>query len=281
MKKYISIIASAAALILSGCAAKEGTEPGTDASPKVVVYTYNPGAGYNPDNDVAVKITANGAVDEVYYLLEKADDFNANLESKGESGYADYVKANGTKASLETLEFNGSKYFNTIITNVLGESKVVAVGVSSGNYSIANADFVGLTWTDLASGTFSSETMTKLGLSSIPAKLQKCDQVEGRYRFPDLFAEGYHRVFTISGKAQKDDQGDTFYNIVIANQETGLTYGNYGMISARDVSTWQNNSNYLVYNAFYPDYNYVIAWTQYNVTAGNLGYGDDEFSPED
>ena len=115
MKKYISIIASAAALILSGCAAKEGTEPGTDASPKVVVYTYNPGAGYNPDNDVAVKITANGAVDEVYYLLEKVDDFNANLESKGESGYADYVKANGTKASLETLEFNGSKYFNTII----------------------------------------------------------------------------------------------------------------------------------------------------------------------
>ncbi len=280
MKKYISLIAAAAALILAGCTkATEGTEPGNDAQPNVAIYQYSPGAEYNPDNDVAIKIAANNKVDEVYYMIIPADSYKADIDAKGENAVADYIKSNGTKAELAVSEFDDAKVFSTILTGIQGTNEIVAAGFSSSASSLANTSFTGLSWTKLASGTFSSETMAKLGLGPVPASLEKCDQIEGRYRFPDLFAKGYHRVFEIVGEAQKDTEGDTFYTVKVANQETGLSYGNYGAISARDVATWQSSSDYLVYNSFYPDYNYVIIWTQYNVTAGNLGYGDDIFQP--
>lgn len=279
MKKYISLIAAVAALVFTACEQIAGTEPGNDPNPNVIVYTYNPGTEYNPDNDVAIRIAANNKVDEVYYFLEPAEEFDSNLESKGESGYADYVKANGEKAELTESEFDGSKIFNVIITGIKGENRIAVAGFSSGASDLAYTSFTGLSWTDLASGTYSSETMAKLGLGPVPAKLQKCDQIKGRYRFPDLYANGYHRVFETVGEIQKDSNGDEYYTIRVANQPIGLTYGNYGMISARDVATWQGSDDYLVYNAFYPGDNYVIIWTQYNVSAGNLGYGDDEFVP--
>ena len=279
MKKYISLIAVAASLVLVGCTAEEGTEPGNDGAPRVVVYSYNPGGEYNPDNDVAIRITANNEVDELYYIVEPAAAYEENLSSKGEAGYADYVVSNGTKVELVENEFDGVKTFDTILTDIKGENKIVAVGISGKKYGLGNTTFVGLSWTVLATGTYSSELLAKLGIGAFEATLQQCDQDPTRFRFPDLLVEGYHRVFTLTGKEQEDADGDKFFNVLVANQEIGLTYGNYGMISARDVATWQNNTNYLVYNVFYPDYNYVIIWTQYNVTAGNLGYGDDEFSP--
>lgn len=279
MKKYLSLIAAVAALAFVGCNEKEGTEPGNDAAPNVVVYQYSPGDEYNPDNDVAIKIVANNKVDEVYYLVEPAEAYEANLEAKGQAGYADYVKANGTKADVTVSEFDGAKLFSVILTDIKGENRIVAAGFNSGASALGSTSFTGLSWTNLASGAYSSETMATLGLGPVAATLQKCDQIEGRYRFPDLYQTGYHRVFEISGKAQKDEDGDIFYYVKVAQQEIGLSYGSYGMISARDVATWQNSDNYLVYNVFYPDYNYVIIWTQYNVSAGSLGYGDDEFVP--
>ncbi len=277
MKKYISLIAAVAALVFTACEQIAGTEPGNDPNPNVIVYTYAPGGEYNPDNDVAIRVAANNKVEELYYFLEPAADFDANLEAKGESGYADYVKANGQKAELVNSDIDGAKVFNAIITGIKGENRIAVAGFSSSASDLAYTSFTGLSWTDLANGTYSSETMAKLGAGPVPAKLQKCDQIEGRYRFPDLYTPGFHRVFEVVGSAQKDKDGDTFYNVRVANQPIGLSYGNYGMISARDVATWQGSDDYLQNNVYYPDYNYVDIWTQYNVSAGNLGYGYDTF----
>lgn len=278
MKKYISLIAAAAALVFAACAQIEGTEPGNDTTPYVGIYQYNPGGDYNPDNDIAIRITANNKVDEVYYLYEPVESYTSNLEAKGEAGYAEYVKANGVKADVQVSEFDGAKVFSTVLTGIKGSNQIVVAGISSGASALASTNFVGLSWTVLAKGTFTSVSLdTRISLGPIAATLEKCDQIEGRYRFPDLIAPGYHRVFETVGGAQKDSGGDTFFTVRCANQEIGVEFGSYGMMSARDVATWQGSDDYLVYNYFYPDDNYVCIWTQYNVSAGNLGYGDDIF----
>lgn len=279
MKKYIVILASIAVLT-SACAEKEGTVPGNDSSVKVSVYQYNPGEGYNPDNDVALKVSGNSKVSEAYYLIEKAEDYKTNIESKKESGYAEYVASTGTKLDLETNEFDASKYADVILTGISGENVIAVVGKAGSEYDLATINFTGLSWTDLATGTFTSKVLVGKGMAAKKTTLQSCDQIEGRYRFPDLFAPGYNYVFEISGELQTDDEGYKFYNVVVNPQQIGLTFGSYGAITVRDVSTWQSNAAYLTYNQFYPEDNYFIAWAQYYVSAGSLGYDDDEFIPD-
>ena len=53
MKKYIEslLLLCVAAFTLTACSEDEGTNPGGDGNPNVVVYQYTPGQPYNADND--------------------------------------------------------------------------------------------------------------------------------------------------------------------------------------------------------------------------------------
>lgn len=277
MKKYI-IISAIAVLALASCQKEVGTLPGNDAAPYALVGTSSAGEGYDPDCDVKLRFTGNSVAEEMYYLIEKTADKDAR--EMDDAAYADYVVENGTKLDPVVSEYDGSKTQDVIAQNVFGDNTISVVAVGGGKKYIAYATFTGVQWTTLATGTLSSEKMMALGLTAKATKLQRCEQVPGLYRFPNLYAEGYHYQFKLATEALEDSYGDTYYEVTVEGQEIGLTYGSYGAISVRDVATWQGNDAYRVYNVYYPDYNYVCIWAQYYVAAGNLGYGDDEFNPD-
>jgi hypothetical protein len=277
MKKYI-IISALAVLALVSCQKEVGSVPGNDTAPFALVGTSSPGDGYDSDCDVKIRFTANSATEELYYFIEPTATKDAR--EMDDQAYADYVVANGTKLDPVVNEYDGSKTQDIIGTSVFGDNTISAVAVGGGKKYIAYATFSGVQWTTLATGTFTSAVLKKLGLGAIPTKLQKCEQVPGLYRFPNLYADGYHYQFKLATEALTDGDGDTYYEVSVEGQETGLSYGSYGAISVRDVATWQGNTGYRVYNNFYPAYNYVIIWAQYYVAAGNLGYDDDEFIPD-
>ena len=89
MKKYIESLFMMlfAIVLLASCTEDEGTEPGSSSSPSVMLYSYSATAPNDPDNDLAVKLAANSASDQVYYLAEKTSDKKARGLSD-----ADYAK---------------------------------------------------------------------------------------------------------------------------------------------------------------------------------------------
>ena len=280
MKKYIYIIlAATAALSLSSCQKEVGTLAGNDTAPHAVLTTFAPGDEYDSDCDVAVRFTANDVTTGLYYLAEKTADKNARNMS--DEQYADYVVSNGTKVTTSVNQIDGSQSADVVLQSLFGDNTISVVASNGSAKHLASTTFSGLQWVTLATGTFSSGRMSALGVPASKTILQKCEQLEGTYRFKDLYKTGYHYVFKTQGKAQTDADGDTFYYVTVAGQEIGLTYGSYGNISVRDVATWQGNEAYLQYNTFYPDYNYVIIWAQYYVSAGSLGYDDDIFTADE
>ena len=70
-------------------------------------------------------------------------------------------------------------------------------------------------------------------------------------------------------------------------QTTPFTYGDYGTVSVRDLGYWQDDDSY-AYDSNYGCFIYtnvnkngVVLAVQYFVSAGSLGYGWDEFEPEE
>ena len=75
MKKYIHMMTAAVAFMcLAACTEKLGTEPGNDPAPHATIYQYNPGAGYNSDEDIVVRFVANNKAESVHYLVELLAD---------------------------------------------------------------------------------------------------------------------------------------------------------------------------------------------------------------
>lgn len=72
MKKYIEslLLLCVAAFTLTACSEEEGTNPGGDGNPNVVVYQYTPSQPYNADNDITLRFATNNKVEAVYYLSE-------------------------------------------------------------------------------------------------------------------------------------------------------------------------------------------------------------------
>ena len=55
---------------ITSCSEEQGTNPGEDSRPAVIIYQYAPGEGYNADNDIKLRISANSQTQEAYYLCE-------------------------------------------------------------------------------------------------------------------------------------------------------------------------------------------------------------------
>ena len=278
MKKYIVIIALAVFSFVS-CVKELGPTPGNDTEPYALVGTSAPSGDYDPDCDVAIRFTCNNATQELYYFIEPTETKEArNLTQEA---YADYVIQNGTKLSPVSSEFDGSKTQDIVSQQVYGPNTISAVAVGNGKKYLASASFTGIKWSTLATGTFTCGKANVTKLSSKKTVLQKNEQEEGMYRFPNLFKDGYHYVFYTVGNAKKDSDGSVYYNVTMPGQLIGLTYGSNGDISVRDVATWQSEESYQAYNTYYPEDNYVSIWAQYYVNDGSLGYADDVFEADE
>jgi len=274
MKKYINSImfAIVGLAVLTACTEKNGTEPGNDSNPVVTVYQYEAALPLNPDNDAFIRVAANSAVQQAYYLAEKTSEKEARNMTK--EAYADYVVSNGQAISGLTA----NTPYDLIIKDLMGDYSITVVGVNGSTKYSAETAFKGLDWRDITTGTyvFSSKAASRFGVESAPTTLQYCANVDNLYRLKDVFGTGYSLKFTGTGKKGTDDDGN-FEVVRVPSQLTSFTYGNYGAVSIRDVATWQNSDNYLDNQMYESGYCYF--WVQYFVSAGSLGYDYDEFYP--
>ena len=115
------------------------------------IYKYEPKSPYNPDNDVVVRMVGNNKVNEIYYFAETKADFDANMLELGESGYIEYVMANGSKGEIieDTKSELGVVTVEKVFTNLIGENIISAVSVSASGKSLNTTTFVGLEWEDV------------------------------------------------------------------------------------------------------------------------------------
>lgn len=284
MKKVLYILVSLAALLtLASCEKdKYGTVPGNDSEPYVLLSAIDPGAGYDSDCDVLIRLAANNITSDVYYLAELQSQKDAR--NLAEDAYADYVVANGTKVSLATSAFDGSGNADVVLTSLYGKNVISAVAVAGDKKYIASTNYTGQKWNTIASGKYTfknSNIASRAGGSPKDMILQQLDGDVDTYRFKHLFAEGYHLVFTVyreNGnivRASDPDLGE-FTLCRVAAQATGLTYGTYGAISVRDTGYRYGDDSFDV--ELYDD-NMVYLYLNYYVSAGNLTNCWDNFKP--
>lgn len=241
MNKYIKslIVLFCATALLSSCTEDEGTTPGGDGSPVATLYVYEPGDGYNADNDCRVRVATNAAASEVYYLAELKSDKEARNMTPEQ--YADYVVANGTK--VDVAPSNTKDFY---LTNLHGEYEITAVAVNGSTKNVRTASFAGLDYQPYGNATLTSEmfgnTQTVQIEHSVPGD---------RYRVVGPYANGYDFSFSIKGATV------TVYPTTF---ETGYTHPSYGMVSATDKGSSFDEATKLVTFKF-----------DFTVSAGSFG----------
>ena len=279
MRKFINklfavVLATAA---ITSCTVEEGTVPGNDKNPNVVVYSYTAKKPYNEDNDVLLRLAFNSKVEEAYYLAEKATEKESKVASMGEQGYMDYVVSNGTKVADVTTEAD------LAITDLYGKYAITVVAVSGTKKASAVAEFTGLEWADVVTGTYYFKVKTDLSGASNPTTLQVCTTDNTLFRLKDVFGKDSHMKFQLLTDYTATDADGTYTYFRIPATDTPYTYGNYGTVGVRDIGYWQNNSAYVTDHGYesgmYEDYN-CFFYIQYYVSAGNLGYKYEFFVPD-
>ena len=287
MKKYIyGLLAVLSVAAISSCGEKEGSEPGNDSNPFVFVNSCELGDSYDPDCDVAVRFAVNDVTSSVYFLSEKTSDYESRLKSLGESGYAEYVKTNGTQLSTSVATGpTGDSIYETTLTSLYGDYTIVGVAFGKGSeYDLNATTFTGVLWNDVVAGTYRLMDNTNVigamgwGGRTKATTLQVSSIDSKKFRFKDLYGKNAHLYFTLNGNEGKDDDGH-FRNFSMTAHSTSAQFGKYGTLMIRDVATWQGNAGYESDNCLYDD-NTVYAYVEYYVTAGRVAYGYDAFFPE-
>ena len=289
MKKYIEslLLLCVAAFTLTACSEEEGTNPGGDGNPNVVVYQYTPGQPYNADNDITLRFATNNKVEAVYYLAEAEADYNSHIADMGEAGYNDYVVENGTQ--VEGIE--GQSNVDVTLTDMMGTYYITAVAVSGNQKKAYTTTFTGLAWEDVASGTyiFNAQPVSgsAIGLPNTPTTLQVCTTDPTLYRFKDLFGEGYSMKLNMLDLQGQDESGTyRFFRVpeMATPYSIKLTDGNSYQLSVMDIGYFQNDESFVTAGGYesgmYED-GYCFVMVAYTVSAGYLCYGYDYFIPNE
>ena len=289
MKKYIEslLLLCVTAFALTACSEEEGTNPGGDGNPNVVVYQYTPGQPYNADNDITLRFATNNKVEAVYYLSEPEADYNAHISEMGEAGYNDYVVENGTQ--VEGIE--GQSNVDVTLTDMMGTYYITAVAVSGNQKKAYTTTFTGLAWEDVVSGTyiFNAQPVSgsAIGLPNTPTTLQVCTTDPTLYRFENLFGEGYSMKINMLDLQGQDESGTyRFFRVpeMATPYSIKLTDGNSYQLSVMDIGYFQDNESLVTAGGYesgmYED-GYCFVMVAYTVSAGYLCYGYDYFIPNE
>ena len=287
MKKYISILASiAAVLALASCEKDQfGTVPGNDTEPHAIISVTVPGLPNDPDCDAFVRIAANNATTDVYYLAELESAKTARGMS--DEAYADYVVSNGTKASLSNSDYDGSRGADVLMPKLFGQNVISVVAVGNGGKYLTSASYYGLKWNDVATGTYkfgSSAIYNTLGVRSKDGVvLQQSDDDPTDFRFKNLYKEGNHLQIKLYPNYTAEDEDGVYTFVRVPSQATGLNHASYGAMSIRDAGYRYGDDAYIFEGGYeggmYADYN-VFLYLSVQVSAGNFGFAYDYFIPE-
>jgi len=285
MKKYIIMsLAAALTFCFTSCKEDNGTEPGTDSQPAATIYTYEPSAPLNPDNDVNIRFVCNSKTSEAYYLVEKTTEKEAHKMS--EAAYADFVVANGTKLQLTEDKHSGGKVSEVTVAGLLGDYTITAVAANGGTKTSATKTFRGLMWEDVVKGTYmysNANVQFLMGeITSRPTTLQICTTDETLYRFKDAFGEGMHMKINLLPDLVGEDEGGVYTFFRVKDQMISEFQGN--KVYVRDIGYWQGDDKYVTEYDFesgmYEDYSCFI-YIQCHIGSTNYGYGYDYFIPDE
>jgi len=285
MKKYIIMsLAAALTFCFTSCKEDNGTEPGTDSQPAATIYTYEPSAPLNPDNDVNIRFVCNSKTSEAYYLVEKTTEKEAHKMS--EAAYADFVVANGTKLQLTEDKHSGGKVSEVTVAGLLGDYTITAVAANGGTKTSATKTFRGLMWEDVVKGTYmysNANVQFLMGeITSRPTTLQICTTDETLYRFKDAFGEGMHMKINLLPDLVGEDEGGVYTFFRVKDQMISEFQGN--KVYVRDIGYWQGDDKYVTDHGFesgmYEDYSCFI-YIQCHIGSTNYGYGYDYFIPDE
>ena len=272
MRKYINKLFAVvlATATITSCTVEEGTVPGNDKEPNVVVYSYTAKKPYNEDNDVALRLAFNNKVESAYYLAEKASEKEAKVATMGEEGYMDYVVSNGTK--INEVASNT----DLTLTDMYGKYAITVVAVNGNKKASAVTEFTGLEWEDVVTGTYRFGVIPSVTGESRATTLQVCTTDNTLYRFKDVFGQDSHMKFQLLPDYTGTDDDGAYTYFRVPATDTPFTYSSYGTVSVRDIGYWQGNTAWITDNGYesgmYEDYTCYIA-VQYYCSGGNLGYG--------
>ena len=272
MRKYINKLFAVvlATATITSCTVEEGTVPGNDKEPNVVVYSYTAKKPYNEDNDVALRLAFNNKVESAYYLAEKASEKEAKVATMGEEGYMDYVVSNGTK--INEVASNT----DLTLTEMYGKYAITVVAVNGNKKASAVTEFTGLEWEDVVTGTYRFGVIPSVTGESRATTLQVCTTDNTLYRFKDVFGQDSHMKFQLLPDYTGTDADGAYTYFRVPATDTPFTYSSYGTVSVHDIGYWQGSSAWITDNGYesgmYEDYTCYIA-VQYYCSGGNLGYG--------
>lgn len=277
-------LAAALTFCFTSCKEDNGTEPGTDSQPAATIYTYEPSAPLNPDNDVNIRFVCNSKTSEAYYLVEKTAEKEAHKMS--EAAYADFVVANGTKLQLTEDKHSGGKVSEVTVAGLLGDYTITAVAANGGTKTSATKTFRGLMWEDVVKGTYmysNANVQFLMGeITSRPTTLQICTTDETLYRFKDAFGEGMHMKINLLPDLVGEDEGGVYTFFRVKDQMISEFQGN--KVYVRDIGYWQGDDKYVTEYDFesgmYEDYSCFI-YIQCHIGSTNYGYGYDYFIPDE
>lgn len=277
-------LAAALTFCFTSCKEDNGTEPGTDSQPAATIYTYEPSAPLNPDNDVNIRFVCNSKTSEAYYLVEKTTEKEAHKMS--EAAYADFVVANGTKLQLTEDKHSGGKVSEVTVAGLLGDYTITAVAANGGTKTSATKTFRGLMWEDVVKGTYmysNANVQFLMGeITSRPTTLQICTTDETLYRFKDAFGEGMHMKINLLPDLVGEDEGGVYTFFRVKDQMISEFQGN--KVYVRDIGYWQGDDKYVTDHGFesgmYEDYSCFI-YIQCHIGSTNYGYGYDYFIPDE
>lgn len=277
MKKYIyslfAVLLVTAAM--TSCTVEEGTVPGNDKEPNVVLYSYTVKKPYNEDNDIALRLAFNNQVESAYYLAEKASEKDSRVASMGEDGYMDYVVSNGTKIG----EVTGNT--DLTLTDMYGKYAITIVAVNGAKKASASTEFTGLEWNDVVTGTYYFGVIPAVTGESTSTTLQICTTDNTLYRLKDVFGKDSHMKIQLLPDYTATDDDGTYTYFRIPATETPFTDAGT-TIGVRDIGYWQGSTAWITDNGYesgmYEDYN-CFFYIQY-YAAKSKGYKKEYFVPD-
>lgn len=258
---------------------QEGTEPGGDSQPNVVLYQYTADDGYNSDVTTKVRLACNSATEAVYLLSETEADYKAHYSGDDEA-YADYVVDNGEKTTVSdnlNIDYN--------MECPAGLNYITAVAVKGGEKHIsATVSFTSNPYSQVA-GTEDYIFQAPFGGTCQP-QLMRSDLMPNLYRLKGVSLPYFgEETFDINFSVYTVDRepvvvGGYTYLRVLAHG-TPYEYGTYGTMYLRDVAAYMNDESYVVSNygcVMTEDYQLDLI-LQFYVSAGNIGLKEAIFGP--
>lgn len=226
MRKYINTLFMGLliAASITSCSEEQGTNPGEDSRPAVIIYQYAPGEGYNADNDIKLRISANSQTQEAYYLCELTSEKADFIEINGEAAYMDQVTEKGIK--LE--EISGTSNQDVVVTGLIGDYTITAVAVKGNTKTAFESSFYGIQWDVFGEGTYHSSMFN----ATFAVEVRKAAHAEW-YKLIEPFGEGKDLVIKMNGTNAAIEQQyvftDSKYGAVYAEGKGVLTDNNINM----------------------------------------------------